>query len=166
MKIPRIRSEWWAPLAFYLLIILSVGFFIAGLSYPIITTKKHIMGITLSSEDIRLLDSVRMFYNGGEYLLTFVILFFTVIFPCFKYLELVNRRAGLLPLGGKVSKIMYHLDKWSMLDVFIIALLILNFKMDSRIVVMKLKIGTNFLVISIVLRMIAAYFFSGQSKSR
>ncbi|MCD4735080.1 MAG: paraquat-inducible protein A [Bacteroidales bacterium] len=137
----------------------SIGFFVLGLIFPIISTKKHIFGITLSSGDIRLLDSVRIFYAESEYLLAFVILFFTVIFPCFKYVELLNRKVRIFRPGKRISGFLQKLDKWSMLDVFIVALLILNFKMDSRIIVMKIKIGTNFLVISIVLRMIAAYFF-------
>jgi len=48
------------------------------------------------------------------------------------------------------SKILALLDKWSMLDVFLVALLLLNFKMDSQIVVMKMRVGVAFLAFSVV----------------
>jgi len=44
-----------------------------------------------------------------------------------------------------------------MLDVFLVALLLLNFKMDSNIIVMKLKIGTNFIALAVILRMLSSY---------
>jgi hypothetical protein len=44
-----------------------------------------------------------------------------------------------------------------MLDVFLVALLLLNFKMDSNIIVMKIKVGVNFLAISILIRMYVSF---------
>jgi uncharacterized paraquat-inducible protein A len=56
----------------------------------------------------------------------------------------------------KKTSFLSKLDKWSMIDVFLVALLLLNFKMDSNVIVMKLKTGTQFIAISVILRMITA----------
>jgi len=54
----------------------SVTFFVLGLIFPIMHTKNQVMGIVLESKNIRLYDSVLMFYHENEYLLAFIILFF------------------------------------------------------------------------------------------
>ncbi|MBN1184239.1 MAG: paraquat-inducible protein A [Bacteroidales bacterium] len=141
---------------FIIIIVLlaSVLFFILGLSYPILQTKKHIIGFTLSSDNVWLSTSIEYFFQAGEYLLGSIILTFTIIFPIIKYFELTNRVFLLFNIGPKTSKFLAYTDKWSMLDVFIVALLILNYKMDSSLVSMEICIGTTFFAISILLRMI------------
>jgi len=47
-----------------------------------------------------------------------------------------------------------------MLDVFLVALLLLNYKMDTNIIVMKIRIGTSFLALSIIFRMLSSIFIS------
>jgi len=136
-----------------ILLTLSIVFFILGLSYPILMTKKHVIGITLSADNVWLFTSIKYFFTEGEILLGIIILVFTVIFPIFKYLELINRFTRLIPTNSKIQKFLSYTDKWSMLDVFIVALLIMNYKMDSEIVSMQIKIGTTFLAGSILLRM-------------
>ncbi|MDR0294940.1 MAG: paraquat-inducible protein A [Prevotellaceae bacterium] len=53
-------------------------------------------------------------------------LFLHFILPVFKYIELIIRVSK-----NKTSKILQNLDKWNMLDVFLVALLILNFKLHQ-----------------------------------
>jgi len=116
------------------------------------------MGIVLESKNIRLYDSVLMFYNENEYLLAFIIFFFTIILPIVKYLDLFNKIFTIFDTSKNTSKILALLDKWSMLDVFLVALLLLNFKMDSQIVVMKMKVGVAFLAFSVITRIIFSSF--------
>lgn len=66
-----------------------------------------------------------------------------------KYIELAVRI-----LRNKTSKMLQNLDKWNMLDVFLVALLLLNFKMQSKIMVMDLKIGTTFIALAVIFRML------------
>lgn len=136
---------------------LSIMMFTMGVTFPILATKRQIFGILIDYEKVRLFDSIRYFYEENEIILALVILFFTFIFPVFKYLELLNRIFGLIPVNNrKIQKSLESLDKWSMLDVFIVALLILNYKIDSRIIVMEIKVGTTFFASSIILRMICS----------
>jgi len=131
-------------------LVLSIAFFVLGVYLPLLSTKTRLLGINLSYEEVTLFDSVSMFFKNQEYFLAGVILVFTFILPIFKYIELIIRVAK-----NKTSKILQNLDKWNMLDVFLVALLILNFKMSSNIVVMELRIGTTFIALAVIFRILA-----------
>jgi uncharacterized paraquat-inducible protein A len=98
-----------------------------------------------------------MFFNSGDYLLSGIIFLFTIILPIVKFFELINRVFEFIKFSKRITRILHALDKWSMLDVFLVALLLLNFKMDSNIIVMELKMGTNFIALAVILRMILSY---------
>ena len=121
-----------------------------------ISTKQQVFGIALNFEKVWLFSSIKYFFKENEYLLATIILVFTFLLPIIKYFELLNRFFGWVSFGEKTKHYLSLSDKWSMLDVFIVALLIMNFKMDSSIIVMKIRIGTTFLAASIILRMIAS----------
>ena len=71
--------------------LVSIIFFVFGLYFPIIATKKQVFGIVLNYQEIRLFDSVRMFYENREYLLATVIFLFTIILPTIKFLDIFIR---------------------------------------------------------------------------
>ena len=137
-----------------LLLSVSIIFFLLGLIYPLLVTKQQVFGVVLKYQEVRLFDSVKIFYENKDYLLAAIIFLFTIILTIIKFLELLNRNLKFYKTSKKVSHILHTLDKWSMLDVFLVALLLLNFKMDSNLIVMKLQIGTTFIALSIITRMI------------
>lgn len=153
IKLSKERIYFWIRL---ILLLASIAFFVLGLTFPILHTKKHIIGFTISSDDVWLYTSIEYFFKAGEYLLGAIILVFTIIFPIFKYIDLSNRLLKIVKIGPKVSKFLAYTDKWSMLDVFIVALLIMNYKMDSSLVSMSIRIGTTFFAASILLRMVVS----------
>lgn len=132
-----------------LLLMGSIISYIFGMMYPIMSTKYKLVGISLKSSEVNLLDSVVIFYESGDLLIAGIILIFTVVFPVLKYLEL-----SMDILFNKRMRHAVDLDKWNMLDVFIVAMLLLNFKMNSSFIVMELCIGTTFLAISVILRIL------------
>ncbi len=146
------------------ILLASIIFFVLGLSFPILSSKTAFLRITLNYDNVYLFDSVTMFYKEGEYLLATLIFLTTIILPIVKYAELINQHLQMAKISTKAAKILHAIDKWSMLDVFLVALLLLNFKMDSNIVVMKLKIGTTFIALSVVLRMLSVYFVNNKLK--
>ena len=62
-----------------------------------------------------------------------------------------------MPRNGAIATALDIINKWSMLDVFIVAVLILNMKFDSSIIVSKLEIGTTLFAISILLLMTSSF---------
>jgi uncharacterized paraquat-inducible protein A len=129
--------------------IASVTFYILGLIYPLMSTQYQLLNIPLRSQQVTLFDSVRMFWNDSEYLIASIILVFTFIFPILKYIELALR----LGTGKQFAKLQ-SVDKWNMIDVFLVAMLLLNFKMNSRFIVMRLEMGTNFIALAVLTRLV------------
>lgn len=138
-----------------LLLMVSVFCYYLGLSLPLMATKKQLI-IAFGYTETTLWDSIKYFWYGGEYFLAAVIFFFTIVFPIVKFFHL---GATLFYPPFKKMKAFnyshYISDKWSMLDVFIVALVIFHIKMNSQVVVTSLEPGTTFLAVSILVRMIA-----------
>ena len=138
----------------------SAIFYILGLVFPILSSTTSIFGFVLEEESMRLVDSIDYFWEEGDVFLALVILTFTIVFPIIKYLDLSIRLAAPQLLPKKVVSILKDLDKWSMLDVFLVALLILNFKLDTSLITMKLEVGTSFIAVSVIFRMVASFFIA------
>ncbi|MDR1973611.1 MAG: paraquat-inducible protein A, partial [Bacteroidales bacterium] len=98
-------------------LIFSIVFFGLGVCFPLLSTHKQLIFIKFDYDEINLLDSIAMFFDDREYFLAAVILIFTFILPILKYIELTIRI-----LRNKTTKILQNLDKWNMIDVFLVAL--------------------------------------------
>ena len=141
------------------LLAVSIAFYVLGLTYPLMSTKYQVWGIQLKHQEVTLFDSVRMFWDSGEYLVASIILVFTFILPILKYIELALR----LGTGRQFLKLQ-SVDKWNMIDVFLVAMLLLNFKMNSRFIVMQLELGTNFIALAVLTRLATILLVDGFGK--
>ncbi|MDR0939295.1 MAG: paraquat-inducible protein A [Mediterranea sp.] len=140
--------------AFY---VLSVVCFVLGIVFPILTTHKNLVLFTYDHESITLLGTVRLFVESRDYLLAGVIFMFTFLFPIIRYVELF-----VAVVRDKILKTSYDLDRFNMLDVFVVALLILFFKINSNFIVMTAGIGTAFIAFAVVSRILTSTFLSKQ----
>lgn len=136
----------------------SLIFYGLGLYFPIFSSSTSLLGFTLQRESYRLTDSIHYFLEHEDLFLAMVILVFTLVFPVLKYVDLGVRLFSPNTFSHKFIQILKHLDKWSMIDVFLVALLILNFKLDTSMISMELQMGTTFIAISVVLRILASHF--------
>ena len=154
MKVPR-------KILSAIILTASVVFYILGLCYPLMTTSYQVWGFSLRTQEVTLFDSVRMFWEDGDYLIASIILVFTFILPVLKYIELALRIAS-----GRQFLRLQSVDKWNMIDVFLVAMLLLNFKMNSKFIVMRLEMGTNFIALAVLTRLAAIMLVEGVSTSR
>ena len=138
------------------LLAVSVTFYVLGLVYPLMSTRYQVLGIQLKHQEVTLFDSVRMFWESSEYLVASIILVFTFILPVLKYIEL-----GLRLATGRQFLRLRSVDKWNMIDVFLVAMLLLNFKMNSRFIVMRLEMGTNFIALAVLTRLAVILLVDG-----
>lgn len=141
------------------LIILGISaiFFGLGFLYPLMQTGYGIGPITLRQEKIYLFSSFRYFFDQGEVFIACLLLFFTIIFPVIKYIFLLLTLTGKrFPRHPFISTTLEIINKWSMLDVFVVAVLILNMKFDSDIIISRLESGTTLFGISVLLLMISS----------
>ena len=96
---------------------------IAGWTLPITTIRQ----LFILAERISILDGIHALWNAGEVLLFLIVFVFTVAFPAVK-----TTAALLLWYGADVQGRHVHrsldwlelLGRWSMLDVFVVALTI------------------------------------------
>ena len=95
-------------------------------------------------------DSIKLFWQSKDYLISGVILIFTFILPISKYIERTLRL-----ITGKEYPTLASVDKWNMIDVFIVAMLLLNFRMNSSFIVMELQWGTSLIALAVMLRLVS-----------
>lgn len=137
-----------------LLLAASLLFFILGFMYPLLQSGYSIGPLVLKRDKVYLWSSFRFFFDKGEAFIGVLLLFFTIIFPVLKYIFLFVTLSGFrLPRHRSMNTVLEIINKWAMLDVFVVAVLILNMKFDSRIILSKLEQGTTLFAISIVLMM-------------
>ena len=129
---------------------MSIIFFVLGLTNPILSNRIEIMGIGFSRKIVTVFDTILLFWETKDYLLAMVIGIFVVVLPVVKYIELVYRM-----IRNTYNRKYINLDRWNMLDVFLVALLLLNFKMNEFSIVMELRVGTAFIAAAVVTRIIA-----------
>ncbi|MFK7950385.1 MAG: paraquat-inducible protein A [Saprospiraceae bacterium] len=138
---------------FYLL---SIVLFVLGLINPIL--KNSTMMGFMGEKFIYLFGSIEYFFAEEEFFIGTLILVFTFIFPILKYLfigfRLINMKFGQIKW---VETLVEIVNKWAMLDVFVIALVIVNMKFNTLIISTSIEIGTTFFAISVLLLMTASY---------
>lgn len=141
-----------------IILLASLMFFIMGFLFPLLQSGYGIGPLVLKKDYVYLWSSFRFFFDRGEAFIGTILLFFTVIFPVIKYIFLFITLTGRkIPKHKFLNTALEVINKWAMLDVFVVAVLILNMKFDSTIIVSKLEHGTTLFAISIVLMMICSY---------
>jgi paraquat-inducible protein A len=105
------------------LLVASLAALVTGLLLPAITIRS--LGF---ARDYSLFDSVVAFLDEGDWFLFLVVFVFTMLFPLVKIatgLALWYVLDGSRPAARSVLEVLGALSKWSMLDVFVIALVVL-----------------------------------------
>ncbi len=115
-----------------LLLLLAVaGLLLAiGLVAPIITFKKFI----LIQNTFSILTACWNLLKQGQVFLFAVIALFSIIMPIFKLFLLTKLVLSKSLVSGstkKVLELMHRFGKWSMLDVFVVAILVVVIKLGA-----------------------------------
>ncbi len=110
------------------LLIVAMGLLFEGLTLPILALKKFwIFGDTIS-----IWSGMKSLYGSGEVFLATVLLVFSILFPIGKNLLLFwifVHGSWLGKFSQRLIRSAAVLGKWSMLDVFIIAILVASVKL-------------------------------------
>jgi len=152
-----------------ILLISSISL-IFGLIAPIlrVITYKDVplLGYTVFQfQSKAIFTSIEQLFTSGNIVVATLILLFSVLIPIFKTLVM-----AIISLGTqefKESKILHlikHIGKWSMADVFVVALLLSYFGMDKEgFTDAELQIGLYFFVGYVILSMIASHLITHES---
>jgi len=127
-----------------------------GLFLPVITLRELVFWKTTFS----VVSGIQSLYEEKHYVLACIIFFFSLVFPIFKLVVLC--RIWFTRLGDQKRKSYLNwlgiLGKWSMLDVFVVAVMIVVTKI-SGLAKAEARLGIYFFAVSILLAMILTEYF-------
>ncbi len=136
---------------------------INGLVTPIMLMIVHknveyLGDVILSFESKGILGSISKLYAEHNITVALVILLFSVIIPFVKTISMLFVATfEHSPFAAKVVKFFRHLGKWSMLDVFVIAILLVYLTSNSSdISRAEAEIGLYFFLAYVILSMVAS----------
>lgn len=128
---------------------------LVGISAPMLTLKK----LVWISNTFSLLSGVAALWSEGQYLLFLIIGGFSVVFPLLKIALLYrvwNTRAERLPLSIRYFRWLAALGRWSMLDVFVVAVLLASVKLGALASV-EVHFGLYAFALAVVLTMMVTH---------
>lgn len=147
-------------------LLLALSSFISliyGLVNPIlmVTIHKnvdHLGDVILSFESKGILGSISKLFDTGENMVALTILLFSVIIPLLKIFTLIFVIvAKEFDFAHTIVKFFKILGKWSMIDVFVVAVFLVYFTSNQGDVThAEIEVGLYFFLIYVLLSMVAA----------
>jgi paraquat-inducible protein A len=146
-----------------LMLVASLGFFIAGIFSPFTAVTK----LWLFENQVSVYRGLIVLWKAGEIFLFLILFVFTILFPFVKINSMLA--LWLWPgLENEKARNMFHfvsnLGKWSMLDVFVMAILVLTVK-SSGVASIQVGLGFFLFFISVMLTQTAS-LWTGKIVSR
>ncbi|HWY29124.1 MAG TPA: paraquat-inducible protein A [Candidatus Acidoferrum sp.] len=146
-----------------LMLVASLGCFIAGIFLPFTAVTK----LWLFENQVSVYRGLIVLWQAGELFLFLILFVFTILFPLVKINSMIL--LWLWPrLAREQAQSMFHfvsnLGKWSMLDVFVLAILVLTVKSSG---VANIQVGSGFFLffLSVMFTMISS-LWTGRIVSR
>ena len=135
------------------LLLLSFILFLIGIFAPVLTFQKFF----IFSSKVSIITGLFQLLSEGYPILFILIFGFSIVLPLFKLLLLFGLVNGLIHNPERNTKILHLIaqyGKWSMLDVFVAALLIVTVRLGAMADV-KVHFGLYAFAASVILTMIA-----------
>lgn len=134
---------------YFLLFIISLATFAAGLYYPLFTASGSILGFEISQEQVTFFQSIEILEQEGFKELAMLLYGFVIILPAIKFLTILLKVCGINVFGVKINNFLLSLQKYAMVDVFVIALIAIASKSNPMFSI-NLELGTYALITSVV----------------
>ena len=132
---------------------MSFILFLTGIFAPVLTFQKFF----IFSSKVSIITGLFQLLSEGYPILFILIFGFSIVLPLFKLLLLFGIVYGLIPNPGRHMKILHWVaqyGKWSMLDVFVAALLIVTVRLGAMADV-KVHFGLYAFAASVILSILA-----------
>jgi len=132
----------------------SITLFLFGLFLPIMTVRKGFL-MFHSTQVYSIVATVRALLENRDFALMAIVAGFSILFPMWKYWVCLRFLFGNLrpDAAMRLLHAIRLLGKWSMLDVFVIAMLIVIIKVDGLVEV-KSSIGLYYFGGSVITSMV------------
>lgn len=135
-----------------LLLVITLVLFIAGITLPILTITK----LLIVSNEVSILTGLYQLLEEQQYFIFIVIFLFSIVLPVLKiyYLFLLSARKTVENQSySNYLHLMHRYGRWSMLDVFVIAILIMTVKLGVLASV-EIESGMFYFTTAVILLMI------------
>lgn len=144
--------------------VIAIAFLLfgTGIFFPFF----HVTKFWLFDDAVSVVGGIVTLFREGEYFLFAVLTLFTLVFPCIKlgllaivWLERDHDLARVRRLHGWVES----LGKWSMLDVFVVAILIVAMK-SAAVAQIHIGLGLYLFTFSVIATQFASAWVAGLLK--
>jgi paraquat-inducible protein A len=149
-----VRTYFRSGVTIVLMLVSAAACFIAGIFLPFTSVTK----LWLFQNQISVYHGLIILWQAGELFLFLILFVFTICFPLVKLTAMMV--LWLYPrVGAEHARHLFHfvsnLGKWSMLDVFVVAILVLTIKSSG---VASIKVGDGFFLffVSVMLTQFAS----------
>ena len=147
------------PYLILLLLLCTLVLYFVGIFAPLMTVKKGFFFIYVSGKPVSIVSGLWQFLVEGNYILFVLIFVFTLSFPLFKFYILfklcIYSNKNMYKTQA-LARRLAHVGKWSMLDVFVVAVLIVAVKIRS-IAKVEVHYGLYVFATAILLSMLLTY---------
>lgn len=140
------------------LVVLTFGLFAPLLTVTIHKEFEYIGDVVLSFESKSLLGSVLKLWKSGEITVALVILLFSILIPLFKTLTLMFVAVVMdSRFAHGIVKFFKLIGKWSMLDVFVVATLLVYLTSNrSDVSHAEVQVGLYFFLAYVIVSMLVS----------
>ena len=119
----RLIGSWHIPMV----LLIAAVCLIAGVTLPVVVVREFF----LYRQELSVIDGVHALFDAGDWLLATVLALFSIVLPMVKILVLLvlwwRSREAQRP-RGRLMKALEASGRWAMLDVFVVALVIVQMK--------------------------------------
>lgn len=130
------------------LLFAALGLFITGVFFPFF----HVTKFWVFHSGVSVVGGIITLFHEGEYFLFVVLTLFTLVFPCAKLglLAIIwTEREHDLARTRRLHHWVENAGRWSMLDVFVVAILIVALK-SAAVAEIRIGIGLYLFTFSVV----------------
>lgn len=136
------------------MLVLAFGLYLAGLFRPFTEVTK----LWIFENEVSVISGIVALWEEGEFFLFAILGLFTIAFPAVKMLSLLA--IWLVPALTRDSaqamfRFVSHMGKWSMLDVFVVALLVILMR-SGGVAQIAIRDGVVLFTLSVILTQVAA----------
>jgi len=144
-----------------LLLLFTFGILSVGIFAPMLTLKYIVVGFFVwDQKTVTLYSTITQLYANGEYFLFSVIGVFSVCFPILKICTLLFANNLVMRSNTLLARSFHIVEtfgKWSMLEVFVVALLLVSVKLGALLNV-EVHYGVYAFAVSVLLTMTISYW--------
>ncbi|MEZ5412942.1 MAG: paraquat-inducible protein A [Opitutaceae bacterium] len=143
-----------ATIAVPALLVVALLLFLTGVFFPFF----HVTKFWVFNDAVSVVSGIITLFHEGEYFLFAVLTLFTLVFPAVKLGLLAViwlEREHDLARVRRLHRMVEHAGRWSMLDVFVVAILIVTMK-SAAVAEIHIGLGLYLFTISIIFTQLAS----------